>query len=84
MLTSGVFLIRRELVRLSAHLLQPQLLLLLFFDLDALFSFVEEVLGFSELVAHHIEIRLHRVDEMPHFLLTDLLLCHVLVSFLIF
>ena len=57
-----IFFIRAKLVNGSAHLLNPNLLLLFFHNLDALLSLIIECLGLTQLVTDHVEIALHRID----------------------
>ena len=68
------------------ELLLTQLLLPLFFLLllrlfDAGIGFVIDSLGISELVAHHVEVRLHRIQKLNDFLFT-LLGISVLIFFI--
>ena len=57
-----LLLIRAELLNRPCHLLHTDLFVLLLHDLDALLGLVVEALCLSKLVAHHVEIALHRVE----------------------
>ena len=73
-ITLHLFFVWGKLFDRSTHLLYSLLLLLLFLDLNALLCLVIETLSLSQLVADHIEVTLHRVYKLSHFLFTDLFL----------
>ena len=61
-----------KLVYRPAHLLKSNLLLLLFFVLDATLSLVIKLLRLAQLIADHIKVALHCIYQLAHLLLAHL------------
>ena len=79
-LVFSFFFIGRKLVNRPAHLLDSKLLLLFLFQLDTLLRRVVERLRLPQLIAYHVEVALHGIYQLSHFIFTDFLLCWAIDS----